>query len=508
MPFIPDQPKKGFIPDKKSVGGFLGNVVKSTGQLVEDTAKAVLSPAETAKNIYRLGSGIIQLAIPGEQGNEQLARAVGKFYTNRYGGLDKAWNSFYNDPAGVVSDLSTVLGIGAGAFKLANASKTAKALSTASKLTDPLNVASKIPKGVKSRANVLPKVGKQIEEYGRTLPTRGLGLPAQREKLTRGGVSIESLMEQFPELYTKDPDVAREVAKQIGERYTKAGLRPDIAIDSADILGRFDKKIAELKSLADRGSEVAGEEFAQLSSIRESLANDLAKNPSLEGLVKYKRDILQPNKPSGAFDPRSYSGKSKAYTTGYEIVKDVGIEANPQLRKLGKQYRTAQGLPDIFTRYQSKSQGNQLLRMPKIWAAAAGGTTAGVPGAVAGILTEQIANSPRGVKMISQATQKAGKKLQKPIKIPSKITRPAQGLYDVSRTSRLLSPAGVSAESDLSTARLDNANSKLSDKQSQNLKQSPQPYTPIIPKEVKYKYKTNVFKNRSAFGKAPRIRIN
>lgn len=502
MPFIPDQPtKKGFTPDKKSLGGFLGNVLTSTGQLVEDTTKAITNPVDTAKNIFNLGSGIIQLAIPGEQGNEKLARAVGNFYKNRYGSLDKAWNSFYSDPAGVAADLSTVLGVGAGTFKLLNAPKAAKALSTASKLSDPLNIASKIPSGVKSRINVIPKAGKFLESYGKELPVRGVGLPAQRQKLERGGVKISDLMREFPDLYSKDPEIARDVAKQIGKRYTKAGLRPDISIDINDISSRFDKKIAELKSLADRGSEVAGEELEQLTQIRESLIKDLSTNPTLEGVVKFKRDILQPNKPSGAFDPRSYSGKSKAYTTGYEIIKDVGIEANPELRQLGKQYRTAQGLPDIFERYQQRGRGNQLLRLPSAIGAGSGAAVGGVPGAVAGIVLPEIINSPRGVQAISTATETIGKKLQRPIKIPQNVSKASQIGYEAARTSRLLYPAATDRAVSQYQAPAYDEEKKLKAAQSTIQSQKTPTYSNYN-KLPKY----NVFKNKSSFGKIPRLK--
>lgn len=485
----------------KSLAGFTGNVITSTAKLVGDTANALIHPIDTAKNIFNLGSGIIQLAIPGEQGNEKLARAVGNFYKNRYGSLDKAWNSFYSDPAGVAADLSTVLGVGAGTFKLLNAPKAAKALSTASKLSDPLNVASKIPSSVKSRINVIPKAGKFLESYGKELPVRGVGLPAQRQKLERGGVKISDLMREFPDLYSKDPEIAREVAKQIGEKYTKAGLRPDIAIDVNDITSRFDKRLSELKSLADRGSEVAGEELAQLTSIKESLIKDLSNNPSLEGVIKFKRDILQPNKPSGAFDPRSYSGKSKAYTTGYEIIKDVGIDANPELRQLGKQYRTAQGLPDIFERYQQRGKGSQLLRLPSAIGAGSGAAVGGVPGAVAGIVLPELINSPKGVETISRATETIGKKLQQPIKIPKGVSKASQIGYEAARTSRLLYPGEVSRAASQYQAPV--YDEKRTPMVSQSKVQKIE--TPTSSNYTKLP-KYNVFKNKSAFGKSPRLK--
>lgn len=109
--------------EEKSVGGFLSNIASSGGKFIGDTAGALTSPVETAKNLWRLGLGAAEKLIPGEQGHEQYADAVGQHFKDRYGGVSNIGETLYNDPVGALADVSTVLGGGAGLAKIGSLSK-------------------------------------------------------------------------------------------------------------------------------------------------------------------------------------------------------------------------------------------------------------------------------------------------------------------------------------------------------------------------------------------------
>ena len=66
--------------------GAVENFVPSAKQFASDMSQIFLSPVETAKGLVAVGSGLIQLIIPGEQGDEETARQVGRFFADRYGG--------------------------------------------------------------------------------------------------------------------------------------------------------------------------------------------------------------------------------------------------------------------------------------------------------------------------------------------------------------------------------------------------------------------------------------
>ena len=62
----------------------LSNVDESGIQLLKDITTPIFHPIQTAKDLKNLGSSIINLIRPGEQGNEQLAKEVGNIF-----GVDK-----------------------------------------------------------------------------------------------------------------------------------------------------------------------------------------------------------------------------------------------------------------------------------------------------------------------------------------------------------------------------------------------------------------------------------
>lgn len=87
---------KNFIPDTEKI---LGNVYE-----------AFSHPIQSAKSVYEVASGAVQLLIPGEQPNEGQARAVAKHFKDKYGygtgSLAAVKRAIRDTPAEVLSDLS------------------------------------------------------------------------------------------------------------------------------------------------------------------------------------------------------------------------------------------------------------------------------------------------------------------------------------------------------------------------------------------------------------------
>ena len=81
------------------------NIPGSALQFGKDMLTPILHPIQTATSFYDLGKGLVQLAIPGEQGSEAKARAVGQFFAERYGGLDKLKETFRTDPVGAMANI-------------------------------------------------------------------------------------------------------------------------------------------------------------------------------------------------------------------------------------------------------------------------------------------------------------------------------------------------------------------------------------------------------------------
>ena len=119
------------------------NVPSSTAQLGKDLIAAVLSPIDTAETLWDLAKGTAQnlTGMGSDEEAQRLAMNVAKFYSERYGDLKSAKVALAQDPAGVLSDLSAVLGIGATALP---ARMGGKVLGATAAAIEPLQVAGEL----------------------------------------------------------------------------------------------------------------------------------------------------------------------------------------------------------------------------------------------------------------------------------------------------------------------------------------------------------------------------
>lgn len=139
-------------PASFSTSKMVGNLPSSAGKFAEGMVQPVVAPVKTGTALANLASGAIVkgaesvgLPVSGERLAEedvQTFNAVANFYKDRYGTFDGFKKALQDDPVGVAADLSTVLGGGGMAAKAGGLSKVSKVLSTASKFTDPVQLAA------------------------------------------------------------------------------------------------------------------------------------------------------------------------------------------------------------------------------------------------------------------------------------------------------------------------------------------------------------------------------
>ena len=128
------------------------NIPKSAVKYAEDLITPITDPVGTAKGLYSFTSGLVQLAIPGEQADEKTVKAVGDYFVKRYGSLDGFKNAVANDPVGVIGDVSIVL---TGPAQLTSklpglAGNISQKVANVGSAIDPLNIAAQAGKGVKT----------------------------------------------------------------------------------------------------------------------------------------------------------------------------------------------------------------------------------------------------------------------------------------------------------------------------------------------------------------------
>ncbi len=304
---LPKNTKRGFIkeydPNTNAFFQALGNLDESALQLGKDIITPLLSPVQTAKDLKSLGSSVINLVRPGEQGNEQLAREVGKFFKDRYGGLENIKKTFATDPVGMLSDVSIIFT--GGAALAPKASATANILNKASKI-DPIvgatklvgsgvNLASKAPskilgmttgagetaistafrsgqKGGKVaedfRNNNKGKesVGKVVEDTLESLKTKKAETSTKAEAQEADDTNLSAEEKTFKQRYGDLRRHMQEKEKEFSARLEKLGKQLDAATKNELVLPKSNEEI-----------EAWSKKYPDVAGIVEAIASKKAK---------------------------------------------------------------------------------------------------------------------------------------------------------------------------------------------------------------------------------------
>lgn len=224
----------------------LTNMPESATRFASDIVSAFSDPVGTAKNIGKLILGTAQKAIPGEQGYEQNADAVGQYFADRYGGWDELKNTAATDPVGFLADASTVL-TGGGSLVArapAMAGKVGKITQTAGRAIDPLALAGK---GAGVAADLVGGLG--THTGGKTIRTAfSSGMEgAEAGEAFRGSMreitpvrdavdsareGIANLRRKRSESYLEDMNRLKKIPEQIDfadirETFNKASLKSE-----------------------------------------------------------------------------------------------------------------------------------------------------------------------------------------------------------------------------------------------------------------------------------------
>jgi len=451
----------------ETVGGFIQNVGRSGAKLVGDTASAILNPIDTAKNVVGLGASIISNVLPGEQGNEQLARDVGRFYVDRYGGLDKAWNTFYNDPVGMAADISTVLG-GAGAVaKLGKFGKFADTLSDISRATDPFRVPGKVigaagrgvsRLGIKA-PNIKGGVSSTLLRESDDILTRGMGNPKSLEKAR--GLSPVPMGELFDKynLYDRSPETFGDAARSANKMGRSMLEAAPVSVETRRIVQLFDDEIAKLsrKAKTSTKAQLAMQELMNRKQmyLQGIQTPDMSTPLAVDATRAYDiKSNFQGDLPRSSFGmPSGEIGRNLGVKKAYQTLLSGVEEQAPGIKDIGREQAALRKLKDVAKASEARGSARQNLNFSKLGSATAGGVVAGIPGAIAGYVGERVVNSPQFLGAASKTLRGTGKALQSGSKasgmaknvinrIPSSVRQTAPkvpgALYTQSRVNRMI----------------------------------------------------------------------
>ena len=348
----------------------INNVPSSSYQLINDIITPILSPIQTAKDLKALGSSVINLIRPEEQGNEQLAREVGNFFKERYGGIDNIKETFATDPMGMLSDVSIILT--GGATLAPKASATANVLTKASKLTSPIEnlagkaigtTASLTGEGVKQISGVLTGTGAgaldTAIQTGKNYKTGLFANKVQKQKqkdfidAIKGDISAEKITTDL-EKAVKDIKTSKNIDYQNSLKKLKLHekkINPDTIINK--INAYLDQQSTKI-TLADSKTTMATG-YNRFSNKTNRLVNTIKKeldiiknNPNLHTAevfhnLKFKIDDMYSKDASGGFAKTNieiadlidnqlgelsngYKSMNKAYSTAKKLEKKLITE--------------------------------------------------------------------------------------------------------------------------------------------------------------------------------------
>jgi hypothetical protein len=251
------------LQPKKTVGGFVSNVGESAVKTAQGIVQPLLTPVQTVKDLGNLAIGVAQLAIPGKQDKEKFAKALGQFYLDRYGSLEKASNTIYSDPVGVVADISTVIGGGAGILKAGGQATKIGGLTRAGQRLGALTPETLAMKGLSAVApkGIMAKAGAKLEQFGKEYALRGIR-PSQssikkfsekfrtpmEDWVAKQGLTVDQLEElRNPAIPTSQTTALEPLysARKSAIKGTKK------TVTAEELKNAFRKRINELRTGAD-----------------------------------------------------------------------------------------------------------------------------------------------------------------------------------------------------------------------------------------------------------------
>lgn len=247
----------GTVP-VETTGKFLKETVKnipsSAASVVEATARPFFHPIETTKDFYNLGRGVLEeLGLTSGSAYKQYPEAIGRFFAQRYGGIDKALDTLKHDPVGVAMDAATILTAGGGLLERGPGmiGDVGEVLRSAGRATDPLAAAGKATakiaeKGGKGAAKLVGGIGTYTGEKPLLL-----AFGAGREGGERSKVFLQSMREQMPKagIVTDARKAVAQMRKQRGEAY-RSGMKEVGADQSVLKFDAVDNAVKDMDKVA------------------------------------------------------------------------------------------------------------------------------------------------------------------------------------------------------------------------------------------------------------------
>ena len=346
----------GTQPKTTDLSQLPGNIIPSAKRFASGLAQAAMHPLDTAGGMLDAATGAVRNIVPdrmrtaidsldspqGRQAAERAsgtATAIGDFYKDRYGGRENILNTAITDPVGAAADLSTVLGLGGGAAKMAGMGNAAQGLSRLSTLTNPLTAVGKAATVGADGVGFLAK-------HALGLST-GVGAENIAQAFLAGKVKSADFLDNLKG--TADPTTVLDKAKQgLAEmaRQRSADYRANMAAVSGDktvlSFNGIDKSLSDANNVARFNGVVKNAPAARyLQQITDAVDEWKQYNPNQfhtpEGLDALKQRV------GGIVEAIPFEEKTARLAAGkvYNGIKDEITKQAPTYAATMKAYSDA-----------------------------------------------------------------------------------------------------------------------------------------------------------------------
>lgn len=410
-------------PQKKSVGGFLGNVVNSGFNFVKNTAEAVIHPIRTVKSLGKVGLGAAEKVVPGRQGAETEFDAVTDFFKQRYGTWEKAKETAYNDPVGVASDLATLFTGAGGALKLAKVAKVGSVVSRAGDIVNPLTAVTEAGKALIPKT-ALSNAARKFYQSAAKFSNRSNLSEAQKTEL-----ALTGLREGIP--------------------VTKAGL--DKLENNIDALNG--QIAAKIDAAAEAGHQISKQAVVgYLKDVKDFYRKSLYPEHYAKMIDELEQKFIKSHGDTDLIDigtaqkikQNTYAIHRKHYgeMKGIEVetekalargIKEEIVNQFPEVGELNSQESALLKLEPIIERAVGRITNKDLIGLGDEVAGVAGTVAAGPGGGIIAALTRKILDDPGVKSKIAIILQKvADKKTVQPGRI-RRVILPTGRLLEASK---------------------------------------------------------------------------
>jgi len=359
-------------------GEMISNVPESAAEFGVNVVTPFLHPIDTAKSVYNLGVGAAQKLIPGEQGKEQYADAMGKFISDRYGSVESFKETAKSDPVGLLADISMVLtGGGAAAARAPGiVGKFGRGLQKVGKATEPLNLAKGASKLAASKlVSKIDPVGlyESSAKFSTTIPKgrrRSMAETALKHKILPTDAGVDKL-QAITDSFSSKVDGLISEATKAGKTIPK---------------GAIFKHITALRKELGGAKIGASKNLRQVNKAVKELDIQLKKT----GNKRLTPDELQTLKQS-AYDDVSYEATRLRSQSGTEaatkaIAKGAkeAIENIADVKDLNRELGDLLGLKKPLSKAAGRIENRNVVSIDAPIKIAAGQAAGGPAGAALG----------------------------------------------------------------------------------------------------------------------------